>query len=53
VTSADAAGTEAGGWMSLSVAWIAGAAAAGVVILLAVIICVVVIICRRIKSSRR
>ena len=48
------AGGETDGWLSLSVAWVAGAVAAAAVILLAVIIVPIFIICRRRrKSSRR
>jgi len=46
------AAAETDSWLSLSVAWIAGAVAAAVVILVVVIISII-IICRRIKSSRR
>ena len=43
----------AGGWLSLSVAWVAGAVAGAVVLILTLIVCVIVVISRRLKSSRR
>jgi len=51
--STAAAADEMDSWLSLPVAWVAGAAGAGVVVVLAVIVCVIVISRRRLKRSRR